>query len=146
MFFVRNITDVDDRIIARANELGVDAMVVADRYTRAYEDSMRALGVMPPDIAPRATGHIFDMQELISTLIDRGFAYPGEGSVYFAVEKLPTRRVLDIAIQIGVAWGCTPADDLSNSSARSSRCAATAALTTPSRAAASVASSDTALA
>ena len=89
VFFVRNITDVDDKIIARSNELGVDAAVIADRYTRAYEDSMRALGVMPPDIAPRATGHIFEMQELISKLIDDGFAYPGEGSVYFAVEKFP---------------------------------------------------------
>ena len=87
VFFVRNITDIDDKIIARANELGVDALVVADGYARAYEHSIRALGVMPPDIAPRATGHIVDMQELISTLIDRGFAYPGEGSVYFAVEK-----------------------------------------------------------
>ncbi len=89
VFFVRNFTDVDDKIIARANELGLDAMVIADRYTRAYEDSMRALGVLPPDIAPRATGHIFEMQQLISTLIERGFAYPGEGSVYFAVEKFP---------------------------------------------------------
>src|SRR5436309_15748332 len=47
VFFVRNFTDVDDKIIARAGELGVDAMVIADRYTRMYEDSMRALGVMP---------------------------------------------------------------------------------------------------
>ncbi|MGH2760259.1 MAG: cysteine--tRNA ligase [Actinomycetota bacterium] len=87
VLFVRNITDVDDKIIARANELGVDAALIAERYTRAYEDAMRSLGVEPPDIAPRATGHIIEMQELISRLIDGGYAYPGEGSVYFAVEK-----------------------------------------------------------
>ena len=87
VFFVRNITDVDDKIIARANELGVDTAVVAERYTRAYDDSMRRLGILPPDIAPRASGHILEMQQMIETLIEKGFAYPGEGSVYFAVEK-----------------------------------------------------------
>ncbi len=87
VLFVRNITDVDDKIIAKANELGVDAALVAEGYTRAYDDAMRSLGVEPPDIAPRATGHIIEMQELISRLIDGGCAYPGEGSVYFSVEK-----------------------------------------------------------
>jgi len=87
VLFVRNITDVDDKIINKANELGVDAALVAERYTRAYDDAMRALGVAPPDIAPRATGHIIEMQELISRLVEAGYAYPGEGSVYFAVEK-----------------------------------------------------------
>ena len=87
VLFVRNITDVDDKIINRANELGVDPMLVAERYTRAYDDAMRALGILPPDVAPRATGHIIEMQELIGRLVDGGYAYPGEGSVYFAVEK-----------------------------------------------------------
>ena len=61
VLFVRNITDVDDKIIAKANELGVDPMLVAERYTRAYDDAMRALGILPPDVAPRATGHIIEM-------------------------------------------------------------------------------------
>jgi cysteinyl-tRNA synthetase len=87
VFFVRNITDVDDKIIARAGELGVDTAVVAERYTRAYDDSMRRLRILPPDVAPRASGHILEMQQMIATLVDKGFAYPGEGSVYFAVEK-----------------------------------------------------------
>ena len=87
--FVRNITDIDDKIIARAQELGVDTAILADRYTRAYEDAMHALNVLPPDISPRATGHILEMQELISRLIAGGYAYAGEGSVYFAVEKFP---------------------------------------------------------
>jgi cysteinyl-tRNA synthetase len=87
VFFVRNVTDIDDRIIKRANELGVDTAVVAESYTRAYDDAMRAVGVLPPDVAPRATGHVIEMQELIGRLIEAGYAYPGDGSVYFAVEK-----------------------------------------------------------
>jgi cysteinyl-tRNA synthetase len=87
VFFVRNITDVDDKIIARANELGVDSAVVAERYTRVYEDAMRDLNVLPPDVAPHAAGHIPEMIEMIAKLVDMGFAYEGEGSVYYAVEK-----------------------------------------------------------
>ncbi len=87
VFFVRNITDVDDKIINKANELGVDSAVVAERYTRTYDDAMRGLNVLPPDVAPHAAGHIPEMIEMIAALIDRGFAYPGEGSVYYAVEK-----------------------------------------------------------
>jgi len=85
--FVRNITDVDDKIIKKANELGVDSAVVAERYTRRYDDAMRALNVLPPDVAPRASGHITEMIALIGKLVDDGFAYPGEGSVYYSVER-----------------------------------------------------------
>jgi cysteinyl-tRNA synthetase len=87
VFYVRNITDVDDKIINLASAEGVDPFVVADRYTRAYDDAMRDLNVLAPDLAPRASGHIIEMQEMIARLIDAGSAYPGEGSVYFAVEK-----------------------------------------------------------
>ena len=87
VFFVRNITDVDDKIINRANEDGVDAMVVAERYTRSYQEAMRRLNVLPPDLEPRASAHIPEMLELISKLEADGYAYAGEGSVYFAVEK-----------------------------------------------------------
>jgi cysteinyl-tRNA synthetase len=85
--FVRNITDVDDKLINRANELGTSTAIVAERYTRVYEESMRALGVLPPDVVPRASGHIPEMIELIERLVENGHAYPGEGSVYFAVES-----------------------------------------------------------
>ena len=85
--FVRNVTDVDDKIINKANELGVDPAVVAERFTRRYDDAMRALGVLPPDVAPRASGHITEMVDLIARLVDGGHAYPGEGSVYYAVES-----------------------------------------------------------
>jgi cysteinyl-tRNA synthetase len=87
VFFVRNITDVDDKLITKANELGVEVAVVAERYTRIYEESMRRLRVIEPDLVPRASGHITEMIELISVLIDKGVAYAGEGSVYFSVEK-----------------------------------------------------------
>jgi len=87
VFFVRNITDVDDKIINRANELGVDSAVVAERYTRVYQDAMRRLNVLPPDVEPRASAHIPEMLELIAKLESDGYAYAGEGSVYYAVEK-----------------------------------------------------------
>jgi cysteinyl-tRNA synthetase len=87
VLYVRNITDVDDKIIDRARELGEDPAVLAERYTREYEEAMTALGVLPPDVAPRASGHVTEMIELIARLIDEGYAYPAAGSVYFAVEK-----------------------------------------------------------
>jgi len=84
--YVMNITDVDDKIIQKANEEGVSPFVVADRYTRAYEESMRRLGVQPPDLMPRATGHIIEMTQLIERLVEEGAAYAVEGGdVYFSV-------------------------------------------------------------
>ncbi len=87
VFFVRNITDVDDKIINRANELGIDSAVIAERYARVYQDAMQRLNVLPPDLEPRASAHIPEMLELISQLERDGHAYAGEGSVYYAVEK-----------------------------------------------------------
>ena len=88
--YVRNVTDVDDKIIARANEEGRTAWEVAEDYTRAYDEQMTALGVRPPDIAPRATGHILDMIHLVTQLIDRGAAYVVDGDVYYSVESFPS--------------------------------------------------------
>ncbi len=85
--FVRNLTDVDDKIINKSNELGVDSAIVAERFGRRYEDAMRALNVLPPEVVPRASGHIPEMIELIARLIDDDYAYPGEGSVYYSVEN-----------------------------------------------------------
>ncbi len=87
VLFVRNITDVDDKLIAKAKELNTEVAVVAERFTRVYEDAMRALRVLPPDVAPRASAHIPEMIELISVLESNGLAYAGEGSVYYSVEK-----------------------------------------------------------
>jgi cysteinyl-tRNA synthetase len=85
--FVQNITDVDDKIINKANEEGVTPEALATDYRDAFERDMAALGVEPPDIAPRATDHIEEMLEVIKCLVDKGFAYESEGDVYFEVDK-----------------------------------------------------------
>ena len=86
--YVRNFTDVDDKIINRANELGKDISALAQEYIESFYEDMDALGVMKPDMEPRATEHITDMIDMIQVLIDKGFAYEVEGDVFYAVEKL----------------------------------------------------------
>jgi len=84
--YVQNITDVDDKIINRAAEEGASPWEIAERYTRVYEEMMRAIGVRPPSLTPKATGHITDMIELIGRLIEEGNAYALEdGDVYFSI-------------------------------------------------------------
>jgi cysteinyl-tRNA synthetase len=84
--FVRNFTDVDDKIINRSREEDISADEVAEKYIRAYYEDMRALAVLPADLEPRATEHIGDMQALIRTLLDKGYAYSApSGDVYFRV-------------------------------------------------------------
>ncbi|RJQ52618.1 MAG: cysteine--tRNA ligase [Actinobacteria bacterium] len=87
VIFVQNITDVDDKIINQANAEGVEASEVAAKYTAAFEESMSALRVRPPTMAPKATEHVDGMIEMIGTLIDRGYAYSVDGDVYFEVRK-----------------------------------------------------------
>lgn len=84
---VRNITDIDDKIIARAARENISTEEVARKYTREYYDDMELLGVSRADIEPNATEHISEMIETIRGLIDRGFAYPVDGDVYFEVSK-----------------------------------------------------------
>jgi cysteinyl-tRNA synthetase len=93
---VKNYTDVDDKIIARAAQLGVTTEALTERYIAAYERDMRALGVLPPDVAPRATAHIapaagkpFRMISLIERLLAAGAAYVVDGDVYFEVRRFP---------------------------------------------------------
>ena len=86
---VRNITDVDDKIIARAAEEGRDPAAVAETYARIYEEQMARLGILPPHIAPRATGHITDMIELAEQLVATGHAYEAGGDVFFSVRSFP---------------------------------------------------------
>lgn len=85
--FVQNLTDVDDKIIAKAQEEGVEASEVAQRYSDAFIEDMRAAGVLDPDIRPRATEEIPEMIELVETLIQKGHAYEVDGDVYFAVNS-----------------------------------------------------------
>ena len=83
--FARNFTDVDDKINAAAAEAGVPIGDITARFMDAYKQDMGALGVLPPDIEPRATEHIDDMIAMIETLIERGHAYEAEGHVLFDV-------------------------------------------------------------
>ncbi len=87
--FVKNYTDVDDKIIARANQLKAPIAELTQRYIQAYEDDMAKLGVMPPTKAPRATEHIPGMVELIVRLVSAGAAYAVAGDVYFEVARFP---------------------------------------------------------
>jgi cysteinyl-tRNA synthetase len=87
--FARNITDVDDKINQAAIDSGKSINEITAEYIDAYNDDMRALGVLPPDIEPHATEHIDDMIAMISTLIDKGFAYEAEGHVLFDVAADP---------------------------------------------------------
>ena len=89
VLYVRNYTDVDDKIINAAGHDPLRAFVVAERWTRVYDEITAALGVQPPDIAPRASGHIPEMLALIARLVDAGIAYQAVGDVYFAVGKWP---------------------------------------------------------
>ena len=89
MTFVKNYTDVDDKIIARANQLKVPIAELTERYIKAYEDDMAKLGVMPPTKAPRATEHIPEMVALIERLVAAGVAYAVDGDVYFEVARFP---------------------------------------------------------
>ncbi|HID46849.1 MAG TPA: cysteine--tRNA ligase, partial [Chromatiaceae bacterium] len=84
--YVRNITDIDDKIIQRANERSEPFTELTQRFIDAMHEDLDALGVLPPTIEPRATGHMSEILEMIQRLIDRGHAYVTEsGDVYYSV-------------------------------------------------------------
>ncbi len=85
--FVRNYTDIDDKIINRANEEGVAWNVISERYIAEFDRDMAALGNQVPEYTPRATGHIPEMLAMVTTLIERGHAYEVDGDVYFEVSS-----------------------------------------------------------
>ncbi|NTU71063.1 MAG: cysteine--tRNA ligase [Coriobacteriia bacterium] len=87
--FVQNVTDVDDKIINRANEEGRTAAEVAEEYTGAFISAMRALGISDPTVRPKATETIPEMISLIERLIESGNAYDSGGDVYFSVRSFP---------------------------------------------------------
>ncbi|TVR24726.1 MAG: cysteine--tRNA ligase [Anaerolineaceae bacterium] len=108
VLYVQNITDVghltetetgEDKILKQARALQAKPMQIVETYTRSYFDDMDALGVQRPDISPRASGHVPEQIKMIEELIDKGFAYEVNGSVYFDVSededygKLSNRRV-----------------------------------------------------
>lgn len=92
--YVRNVTDVDDKINARAKENGEDISALTERTTQAFHEDLASLFILPPDIEPRATHHIDDMLEMIAQLIETGHAYEAEGHVLFAVRSFPSYGAL----------------------------------------------------
>ncbi|MCW5207766.1 cysteine--tRNA ligase, partial [Desulfobulbus sp. US2] len=92
--FVRNFTDIDDKIIARAAEQGVDSGQLAERFIGEFYTDMDALGVLRADIEPKATEHIQEMIDLVQDLVDKGLAYPAGGDVYYRVGKFPDYGML----------------------------------------------------
>jgi cysteinyl-tRNA synthetase len=103
--YVRNITDIDDKIIRRAQENGETFEALTGRMIAAMHEDEARLNVLRPDLEPRATEHIAGMHSMIQTLIDKGFAYaPGNGDVYYRVGKfvgygkLSRRKIEDLKI------------------------------------------------
>ena len=88
--FVQNVTDIEDKIIGKANEEGVSWREIVDRYTASYHERLGMLGIALPDVEPRATEHIPEMISLIEELVEGGHAYAaGNGDVYYSVESFP---------------------------------------------------------
>jgi cysteinyl-tRNA synthetase len=88
--YVRNVTDVEDKIIKRANETGEDPMALADRLAGAYNRDMAAFNVRPPDQEPRVSTHMGEIITVIEKLVENGCAYPVEGDVYYSIEAFPS--------------------------------------------------------
>jgi cysteinyl-tRNA synthetase len=98
--YVRNWTDVDDKIIRRAQERGQDPKQFAAHFIDECRKDMQALSILPADVEPKATEHVPEMQALIARLIERGNAYASQGDVYFSVRSFPgygklSKRQLD---------------------------------------------------
>src|SRR5438034_3052990 len=92
--FVKNFTDVDDKIINRAKELGIPWQAVTAKYIKAYYRDMKRLGIRKATVEPKATTHMADIIGLVRTLLRKGVAYKVDGDVYFQVEKFPAYGAL----------------------------------------------------
>ncbi|MAU84541.1 MULTISPECIES: cysteine--tRNA ligase [Gordonia] len=89
VLFVRNVTDIDDKILRKADDAGRPWWEWAATHERAFDNAYEALGVLPPSGEPRATGFVTQMVEYMQRLIERGHAYAADGNVYFDVQSLP---------------------------------------------------------
>ena len=85
--YVRNVTDVDDKIINRSVEEGVDAGELALRYTQEYHRDLAGMNMLTPDVEPTVTGHMAEIVDLITQLVDKGLAYEADGDVYYRVKE-----------------------------------------------------------
>ena len=88
--YVRNITDIDDKVINRSQKEGIPWRELVERCIKEYNSAMEKLGVLKPDFEPRATEHIPEIISLIEKIMERGYAYESRGDVYFEVEKFPS--------------------------------------------------------
>jgi cysteinyl-tRNA synthetase len=87
--YVKNFTDVDDKIIDRAHHEGLTIQEISERYIQMHDEDMAALNVLKPTFTPKATEHMPEMIDLIKTLEEKGFAYAVDGDVYFSVKDYP---------------------------------------------------------
>lgn len=87
--YVRNFTDVDDKIIARANVLGEDPILLSRRYCEEFNQDMVYLHCLPPSVEPRVSDHMLQIIDMIKQILDNGYAYKVDGDVYFNVDKFP---------------------------------------------------------
>ena len=87
--YVRNITDLDDKIYDAAQKEDVKISEITQRYTKIYQEDMSTLGVEEPDLEPLATEHIQEMIEMVTVLIDKGHAYENQGHVFFNIDTFP---------------------------------------------------------
>lgn len=85
--YVRNFTDIDDKIIAKANETGVPAEEISEKYILEYQEDMASIGVKPPTIQPKVTEHVAGIIQMIERIIENGHAYQSDGDVFFSVKK-----------------------------------------------------------
>jgi cysteinyl-tRNA synthetase len=114
--YVQNVTDIDDKIIDRANQREIPPAELAKKYADSYFEDMKNLNIEPADVYPHATGEIDKIIEVIQGLIDKGFAYPAGGSVYFRVRKDPdygklSHRSLDAMMSAECAIGGEEKED-----------------------------------
>ncbi|XP_010934677.1 cysteine--tRNA ligase, chloroplastic/mitochondrial isoform X1 [Elaeis guineensis] len=87
--YVRNFTDIDDKIIKRANEAGEDPLALSSRFSQEFLNDMAELQCLPPNIEPRVSDHIDQIKDMITKIIDNGHAYTLDGDVYFSVDSFP---------------------------------------------------------
>jgi cysteinyl-tRNA synthetase len=87
--YVRNVTDIDDKIIRRAGESGASPTEVAERFLDEYHRDLCSMGMLAPDVEPKVSGHIEEIVALIGKLVDRGLAYAVDGDVYYEVARFP---------------------------------------------------------
>ena len=105
--YVRNVTDIDDKIIRRAAERGEQPKALAERFEEAFRQDVRRLGLLDPEFEPRVSDHLDEIRALIAQLIDKGVAYPADGDVYFSVEAFPQYGKLSHRKQQDLAYGAS---------------------------------------